>query len=71
MPSATAMASSSELVTPTVSPPPLEDELWDICKMIKAQKRYLLRMDEEGVWRFEMVDNDLTQIREELPGSIS
>ena len=38
VPSDVIMASSSESVTPLVSPPPLEDELLEIHKTIRAQK---------------------------------
>ena len=65
------MASSSKSTTVVASAPPLEEELQDIRKTIRAQKRFLLRLDEEGGHRFEMVDKYLIQIHEEFVGSIS
>ena len=58
------MASSSELIAPSVPSPSFEVELQDTRRKLTAQKHYLLQLDEEDVRRMEMVDKYICKTRE-------
>jgi transposase len=60
------MASSSESVAPPNPPPSLEQEIRDLKWNLSAHRGFLLRLDGEGGRRFEMLEEDLIQLREEV-----
>jgi hypothetical protein len=60
-----AMASSSNSTSHPNPPPSLELEIRKLKHTLSAHRGFLLRLDREGGWRFEMVEEDLIQLREE------
>jgi hypothetical protein len=60
-----AMASSSNSTSPPNPSPSLELEIRKLKCTLNAHRGFLLHLDEEGSWRFEMVEEDLIQLREE------
>jgi hypothetical protein len=65
------MASSSESVAPSNPPPSLELEIRELKRKLSAQRRFLLRLDGEGGRRFDMMEEDLNQIREDASESLT
>jgi hypothetical protein len=60
------MASNSEFVAPPNTSPSLEQEIRDLKRNLSAHKGFLLNLDGEGGRWFEMLEEDLIQLREEV-----
>jgi hypothetical protein len=65
------MASNSESVSPPIPPPSLELEICELKQKLSAHTRFLLRLDGEGGRRFEMLEEDLIQLREKVVESFA
>jgi hypothetical protein len=63
---ARTMASSSNSASPPNPPPSMELEIRRLERTLNAHRGLLLRLDGEGGRRFEMVEEDLIQLREEV-----
>jgi transposase len=59
------MASSSNSTSPPNPPPSLEQEIHKLKRNLSVHRGFLLRLDGEGGRRFEMLEEDLIQLREE------
>jgi hypothetical protein len=70
-PPAQHMASSPKSVAPPIPPPSLELEIHELKRKLSAHKRFFLWLDGEGGRRFEMLKEDLIQLREEVVESLA
>jgi hypothetical protein len=59
------MASNSNSASPPNPLPSLELEICRLKRTLNAHRGFLLRLVGEGSWRFEMVEEDLIQLKEE------
>ena len=65
------MASTTELTTSSNPSLSFSIELTEIHRKLRRKKRYLQHMDVKGERRLEIVDRDLTHLREEFMESLS
>jgi hypothetical protein len=61
-----AMESSSNSTNPPNPSPSLELKIHRMKCTLSAHREFMLRLDEEGGQRFEMMEEDLIQLREEV-----
>jgi hypothetical protein len=65
------MESSSNSATPPNPSPSLELKICRLKCTLSTHRGFLLRLDGEGGWRFEMMEEELIQLREEAVESLT